>query len=103
MIVPPQQLFFSDGETLSAGERFQRSLVTGVPEPTIQNYTWTLNETIYLKDDPEFSIENIGLELPEMITYDHSGNYTLVVTTSAGTISESFTVSVGGQSVCVCM
>ena len=105
-----QELFFSSGETLVSGERFQRIITAGIPAPTVQNYTWTLNGTIPLNDDPAFSVEEGGLDLPTVIDYEDSGNYTLVVTTSAGTVSSSFTVSVGGEStdrererVCVCV
>ena len=97
VITSSKQLFFTHGEIIPGDDREQYILMSGNPEPTLQNVQWFLNGTIPLSTMSQFTVLDYALSLPPVIGYEHSGNYTIVVTTSAGSVRDSFVITVGGK------
>ena len=92
-----KQLYFTNGETIPGDDREQSILVSGNPQPTVQNIQWFLNGTIPLSTLSQFTVLDYALSLPPVIRYEHSGNYTIVVNTSAGSVRDSFVITVIGK------
>ena len=69
---------------------------SGTPQPTNDNYNWTLNDGP-LNDDDYFNVEPTRIALETTIQFEISGVYRNVLTTSAGVRSAEIQLNVEGE------
>lgn len=102
VITTREHLYFVYQDVLTLGERIQTFFISGNPQPSLANITWLLNGTSppsNLANLDDYQIGLTSLRIPSTVTYEHSGNYTIRVNTSAGVAEDSFTITVGGECV----